>query len=454
MSKTTYILAGILFSNVLHAATLSPVLKSNTLVVYNSNMGLVHEERAVTLDKGKQSLYYPDVASTVETDSVNVLFPSGVTLYSQKYRYDKISVQKLMSAHIDKEVQVKVYRSKEEFDLETATLLSSEGRVVLRLNDSKIIQASAQDIIFPSLPATLITKPSLLWQISSRKKVKGTLGIDYIINNIHWKSDYVLKVNKNSADLSGWVTLSNNSGKAFKDVSLKVLAGDVSRSYTRGVERERMYAAKAAHLDESSEVKEVSHEGYHIYSIPFPVDLADREKTQIKFIDEQGIGIKRRYDVYGSSPAWLHAEQKHKVNQYIEFKDLPKALPQGTVRSYSSVEESTVLLGINTISHTPKKEKVSLRIGKNFDLMLKETNLQRSETKRHYEATVKYRVTNRSDEQKTVELLVPFKKVSALESIVKTDMAYEYKDWNTLKFSVALKPDSVREFIVKYRNRR
>jgi hypothetical protein len=444
----------LLLYSALHAATLSPTLKANTLVVYNSNMGLVHEERSVALNKGKQTLHYPDVASTVETDSVNVVFPSGVKLYSQKYKYDKITPQKLLLAHIDKEVEVKVYDSKEKFELKRATLLSAEGRVLLRLEDDKIIQASTEDIVFNSIPATLITKPSLLWNISSSKQVEGTLGLDYIINNIHWKSDYVLKVDKDSANLSGLITLTNNSGKAFEDVSLKVLAGDVSREYAKKVQREQMYAAKAVRFDESDAVREVSHEGYHLYTIPFRVDLADKEKTQIKFIDETGIHILRRYDVHLNSPAWLNAEQKHKVNQYIEFKDLSKALPQGTVRTYSTVEGSTVLLGINAIEHTPKKEKVSLQVGKNFDLLVKEVNLQRSETKKHYESTIKYRVTTRSDGDKKVELLVPFRRISELESIVKTDMKYEYRDGNTLKFLVDVKADSVEEFIVKYRNKR
>jgi len=207
-------------------------------------------------------------------------------------------------------------------------------------------------------------------------------------------------------------------------------------------------------LDESDTVKEVSHEGYHLYTIPFRVDLADQEKTQIKFINESGIKILRRYDVHLNSPAYLNAEQKHKVNQNIEFKGLDKALPQGTVRTYSSVEGSTVLLGINAITHTPKKEKISLQIGKNFDLLVKEVNLQRSETKKHYESTIKYKVTNRSDTDNRVELLVPFRKISDLESIVKTDMKHEYKDGNTLKFLVDVKADSIRYFKVKYRNRR
>jgi len=454
MSKPIILSISALFCSVLNGAALSPTLKANTLVVYNSNMGLVHEERSIVLEKGRQTLHYPNVASTVETDSVNVVFPSGVKLYSQKYKYDKITLQKLLSAHIGKKVEVKVYDSKESFELKDATLLSAGQNVIVRLDEGKVIQVSAEEVIFDSIPDTLITKPSLLWNISSSKKVNGRLGIDYIINNIHWKSDYLLKVDKDSADLSGWVTLTNNSGKAFEDVSLKVLAGDVSRQYSKRVQRERMYAAKAAYSDESGNVEEVSHEGYHLYTIPFRVDLADKEKTQIKFINEAGIKIQRRYDVHVSSPAWLRAEQKHKVNQYIEFKELSKALPQGTVRTYSSVEGSTVLLGINAIAHTPKKEKVSLQVGKNFDLLLKETSLQRSGTKKHYEALVKYTLTNRSDEDKRVELLVPFRNISKLESIVKTEMPYEYRDGNTLKFTVDVKADSVKPFTVKYRNKR
>lgn len=454
MSKYLCLSIAAFLCSTLHAGTLSPTLKANTLVVYNANMGLVHEERLVTLKKGKQTVHYPDVASTVETDSVNVVFPSGVKLYSQKYKYDKITLQKLLLAHIDKEVEVRVYHSKEEFEGKRATLLSAERRVLLRLQDGKIIQASADDIVFDSIPETLITQPSLLWDVSSSKHVEGTLGLDYIINNIQWKSDYVFKVDKKSADLSGWITIANNSGKAFEDVSLKVLAGDVSRSYPKREQREQMYAAKVARLDESDTVREVSHEGYHLYTIPFRVDLADQEKTQIKFIDEKDIAIQRRYAVGLSSPAWLRAEQKHKVDQYIEFKDLSKALPQGTVRTYSGVEGSTVLLGINAIGHTPKKEKISLRIGKNFDLLAQEVSLQRSETKKHYESTIKYKLTNRSDSDKKVELLVPFTKISDLESIVKTEMKYAYKDGNTLEFSVDVKADSTREFIVKYRNRR
>jgi len=446
---------GILLCSALQSASLSSTLTQNSLVVYNSNIGLVHEERPLCLDKGRQEVLYPGVASTVETDSVNVVFPDGVKLYTQKYKYDKINVTKLLNAHINKEVEVKVYTTSESFEYKRATLLSADGRVLVRLEDAGIIQVPVADVLFHTIPKTLITEPSLLWDIDSKDKVDSSLQLDYIIKNISWKSDYVLKTNKNTADLSAWITLNNNSGKSFNAVDLRVLAGEISREKPDRVRRERLYkSVSAMQMDSSTAVSEVSHEGYHIYTIPFRVDIADKEKTQIKFIDEKDIKIQRRYDVHLISPQFLNGEKKHKVNQYIEFKDLHKALPQGVMRTYSQRGKSTVLLGVNTIEHTPKKEKVSLAIGKNFDLLVKETNIRRTQTKTHYESEVKYSVTNRSDRSKTVELLVPFRKYSALESIVRSDSKYRFKDGNTLAFLVYVKADSVEKFSVKYRNRR
>ena len=138
----------------------------------------------------------------------------------------------------------------------------------------------------------------------------------------------------------------------------------------------------------------------------------------------------------------------------MEFKDLPEALPKGTIRTYSSLEGATILLGVNHIPHTAKKEEVSLRIGKNFDLIVKETNLRYDERDKRYEAEVKYSITNRSTTSKRLELYVPFQKYSALESIVQSKMKYEYENGNNLKFTVYVKEDSIQEFSVKYRNKR
>ena len=452
--KKHLILLSLMTLSSLQASGLANKLQENSLVVYNQNMGLVHEKRSLFLDKGRQELIYPEVASTVVTDSVKVSLPKGIELFSQKYRYDKINLTKLLKAHIDKEVEVKIWNSKENFSYHKATLLSAESRVLLRLKEGGIVQAAASDIRFKTIPKTLITKPSLLWDVRAHKKLTGALSVDYIINNISWRSDYILNVHQHKADLSGWVTLANNSGKAFHEVDLKVLAGDVAREQKKVYPRRNQPYASMVMKEAGDAVREVSHEGYHIYSIPFKVNLANNEKTQIEFINEKGIKIERRYDVMLNSPRYFRAEQKHKVNQYIEFKDLPKPLPMGTVRTYSTLDKATVLLGVNQIEHRAKKQKVSLKVGKNFDLEVKEKNLYLNEDEKYFESQMEYTITNRSNESKKVELHIPFAKRSNLASQVQSKIQYRYKDGNTLAFSVYVKADGVETFTVKYRNKR
>ncbi len=50
-------------------------------------------------------------------------------------------------------------------------------------------------------------------------------------HNLSWNADYVLTVGRDdkAADLDGWVTLVNNSGTAFHNARLQLVAGDLNR---------------------------------------------------------------------------------------------------------------------------------------------------------------------------------------------------------------------------------
>ena len=97
----------ILSCSLLFSATLSSQPKDASLVIYNSGIGLVHESKELAVDKGKQSIIYPGVATTVQTDSVSVELPGDLILYSQQYRFDKITLNKILEAHIGKQVRYK-----------------------------------------------------------------------------------------------------------------------------------------------------------------------------------------------------------------------------------------------------------------------------------------------------------------------------------------------------------
>ena len=79
------------------------------------------------------------------------------------------------------------------------------------------------------------------------------------INTWDWKADYVLALNKTDtvADLSGWVTIDNKSGSAYRNAGLKLVAGNpnrieavpVSRAYAM---QDKMAAAAPPGFSESA----------------------------------------------------------------------------------------------------------------------------------------------------------------------------------------------------------
>ena len=425
-----------------NASSLSKIPSTNSLIVYNSNVGLVHEIRSLSLHKNDSQIVYEGVASSINTDSVNVDLPKGISLYSQQYRYDKLTQKKLLDAHLGKKVS---------YDNTKVTLLSSSSSTCLvKTSKNKIISVKAQEIVFDSIPQTLLTKPSLVWNVNARKDIKSEMKLDYMINNISWSSNYILNLKKNKADLSGWININNNSGKAFKDTDLYVLAGDVNRVRNHDVYPEARYVK--AMMADSPRVEEKAHEGYHFYTIPFKVNLADKEKTQIKFVNQKGLEIEREYNAMLSNPLYLRGETQSAVVQYISLKGLDIPLPKGVVRTYSKLKNTSILLGESRLNHTPKNTNIKLKLGKNFDLKVTQTIKKRNDYKYRFNATVNYALKNSSDMMKIVELQVPFYQGNDAE--IQTKQKYSVKRGNLITFEVKVKANATRTFDVYYESKK
>jgi len=446
MQKLYFIIISLLL---LFSSSLASPL-NNSLIVYNGNVGLVHENRSIKIKKSDSTVTYEGVASTIETDSVNVKLPDSVKLYSQQYRYDKLTLTKLLDAHIGKAVQVRRLKDAKEFTIIDATLLSNNGNTSLVKTDrSKIISVNSRDIIFKTIPRELLTKPSLVWNIKASKNINAEMEIDYLIKNITWSSDYILNLNEKSANLSGWITIDNRSGKKFSDTSLYVLAGEINRASKPTYRREVMYA-KAMVAD--SQVTQEAHEGYHFYTIPFKVNLANNEKTQIKFTDKKALKFSRKYSTQLHNPLYLRGEVKSDVTQYIKLKGLDIPLPKGVVRTYSKLRDTSILLGETNIKHTPKNTNIELTLGKNFDLKVTQSILKRDDSQRYYIADINYTIKNSSDKSKTVELLVPFNRNK--NSIIKSSQNYKLTKGNLVTFSLTIKANSSKSFKVHFESKK
>lgn len=435
------------------------------VTIYNVNLGLVKDQREIKLTKGTGELRFMDVASQIIPTSVHIkslIDPDSLQILEQNYEYDLLNPQKLLDKYVGKEVKLyykNPYSEREE--IVTATLLSNNGGPIFRIGN-EITFGHPGRIIFPGVPENLISNPTLVWLIenglSSAQKVEAS----YLTNGINWRSDYVVTLNDkdDEADLSGWVTIDNKSGTTYRNAKLKLVAGDVNRVRNEYEYRDKMMqvaemAAKAA----APQFKEEEFFEYHIYTLSRPATIKENQTKQISLVNSNNIPVKKELLYHGAAYYYYNrygeAISNQKVGVFIEIENkkannLGIPLPKGTVRVYKhDKERSLQFVGEDSIDHTPKDEKVRIKLGDAFDVVgsRKQTDWKKiaSDT---YEASFEVSLRNHKKEDVTVRVIEP---IPGDWTMLSSSHTYEKTEAFTAEFNIPVPKD--KEVKITYRVR-
>jgi hypothetical protein len=360
--------------------------KEVSITVYNDGSGLVREVRDVDLGQGRVALEFRDVASQIQPETVSIRALGGadaLRVFEQNYRYDLLSPETLLGKYVGR--SLKVYRWNEKLGKEDAfdaELLSMNGsEPVLKMN-GEITYGFPGRFAFPEVPQNLIAKPTLVWSLDS-KQPKQRVEATYMTYGLGWKSDYVLVLDDTDtkADLQGWVTLSNASGASYEDARLQLVAGDVHRVRTRwaGGEDDRKRANKEETKKDKGGFAEESLFEYHLYTLGRPTNVLQSEQKQVSLLEATGVGVDKKLIFYGEqywyrgSYGQVTSNQKVGVFLDVENKEQNKLgmpLPKGVVRVYKADKSgSKQFVGEDEIDHTPRDEKVRVKMGEAFDVV-------------------------------------------------------------------------------------
>jgi hypothetical protein len=350
------------------------------LTVYNGNLGLVKDVREVRLDPGQIETHFMDVAAQIDPTSVllrSLTDPAGLKILEQNYEYDLLSSEKLMEKHVGR--KVRLYQSNGTF--QEATLLSTRGPVY-DIN-GQIHMGHFGSVVLPALPENLVSKPTLAWLLRNTRPAPQRVEASYLTAGISWKSDYVMLINAadSRADLTGWVTINNQSGTTYRNAALKLVAGDINRATSRDDSRRAMeLAAKAASPAVAD--REFKSEGffeYHLYTLDGRTTIKESQTKQLTLLSAADFPVDKQFIYYGA--ASYHRTQygvpisNQKVGVYLDIRNtkenrLGVPLPKGKVRVYKAdASGSQQLIGEDWIDHTPKDERVRIKMGEAFDLV-------------------------------------------------------------------------------------
>jgi hypothetical protein len=432
------------------------------LAVYNQDLALVKDRRTLNLDEGLNQVRFSDVAAQIDATSVHfrsITDPEGTTVLEQNYEYDLVGSAKLLLKYLDQEISLVT----EDGTFYTGTLLSGAQDIIIqettatgapgRVTVIKLDQV--REFSFPALPEGLITKPTLVWELAAVTGGDHDVEVTYLTEGINWRADYivVLADDEASVDLDGWVTLDNRSGASYEDATLKLIAGDIHRAEEAGVAQD-IFLERAMPAAEAPPVEERAFFEYHLYEVTRPVTVKDNQTKQVEFVSSTDIPVDKFFVYDGAQVQWwggyapvqepsYGTQTNTKVMVMLEFQNgeeqnLGVPLPRGNVRVYKNdVDGSSLLVGEDSIDHTPKDESVRLYIGDAFDIVGErvQTDFQAEYDDDWMEESFEITLRNHKDEDVEVRVVEHLFRWSEWQ-ILEASQDFDKLDAQTIEFRV------------------
>jgi hypothetical protein len=467
------------------ALVCNAALAGPQVTIYNDGFASVKENRELNVTDGVSEVRVNDMSRQLEPDSVMLRElsekPFGLRILEQSFVNDPLTEGLLL-------YQLEGQTIRFEEKRENGTIKETNGKIIRSgfvpgsgAIEQPIIESEGAirfslpgQPVFEGLDSAAFLKPSLVWQIAAKKAGSCPIEVAYITAGMSWEATYNLVAPAEGGDvfdLSGWISLRNNTGKTFEDADIKLIAGDVAkvRPHYRYEKRYAGFAAADMSLSEAMP-EERSFDEFHLYTLPNPVLLRNNELKQVEFIRTSGVkGL--RYYVYNPMIGYRYGggvvndpdygtQADKKVGVRIEISNsetnkLGVPLPKGRMRLYRTDDKDgrREFTGENEMDHLPKNELLKLDMGNAFDLVGERTRKDFSvnTSAQRMTETFEIKLRNRKDIPVEIRVVEPLYRCANCK-ITGPSMAFAKIDSNTIEFRapVAADGETVITYTVQY----
>jgi len=440
-----------------HLATTEKDQSEVSVTVYNSNIALVRDVRQIHLQSGVFPLRFEDVAASINPATVHfrsLTDPAKLSVVEQNYEYDLLDAQKLLQKYVGREmtlVQRETDAGSTKWVETKALLLSDNSGPVWKIGNEIVTGMGADSYRFPDLPENLYSRPTLVWTLDNRGAETQKVEASYLTNNMNWSADYVLTVGRDekSADLDGWVTLVNNSGAAYRDAKLQLVAGEVHRT-AQPVVAGMMADMAVPRAKAAPQFEQEGFSEYHLYTLGRRTSIQNNETKQISLLNGTNVPVEKYLSVEGQSYYYRSSQNMgnpvpQPVKVFYRFKNDEKSglgmpLPAGTVRVYQADSKGGVqFAGEDSINHTPKDENLRIYVGNAFDVVCerKQTDYKKLASNL-YEMEYEITLRNHKDGPVSVEVREP---VGGDWEVVNSNFKWTKLDVSTIGFQIPVEKD-------------
>jgi hypothetical protein len=440
----------------------------------------VREERSFDFKAGRNMLRVSDVPALIDPTTVSFVSlrdPKGTRVVEQNFEFDLASTAKLLARYVDREITVEQTHGT-QVEAITGTLVSTQGGFVLKQGDGSVrIVSGHSGVKLPGVPGGLISKPTLAWDIDASAAGSQAARFSYQTGGLTWWTDYNLTYSEPGpgacrVDVAAWVTIVNQSGAAFRDANVKLMAGDVQRA------RPRAYPASAPMVEASAmktkvdSFQEKSFFEYHLYTLGRTTTLSNNSTKQIElFPMAPGVGCEKTLVYNGQGATYFYdtpvtdrafgARSGKKVDVLLSVKNaaangLGVPLPAGKIRvsKLDAADGNLEFVGEDLIDHTARDETVQVRLGSAFDVVGERKQLDfRIDTAAHWiEEDIEVTLRNQKPgEPVTVQVRENLYRWSNW-TVLRKSQEFTREDSRTIVFPmrVAAKAQATLRYTVRY----
>ena len=384
-----------MFTGLLLASVATPAISQSSpdesaqgavsVTIYNNNQALVQDVRNLNLPRGRSKQQFPDVSAQIRAETVTLSGP-GIGIVEQNFDFDLLTPAKLMEKAVGQTVTL--IRTNPATGAETrvrAEILAANGGVVMKIGNT--IEVLRDDglpvrVIFDRVPPNLRARPTLSITLESAGgQVPTTLS--YLTPGLGWKADYVTLFDdaKQTIDVQGWITLTNNSGTDYRNANTLLVAGSPNSGGGRNSYPQWPTGTIDSAGTESNDRERLGD--YYLYPLPERTTIANAQQKQVSFLDVTAAPARK---VYEFTNGWLGTRDAASANSVLKFSTsraggLGDQLPSGIMRVYMRDKRGDPqFIGESQIEATPMGSSMSIRTGEAFDVKVKTVVEERTQS--------------------------------------------------------------------------
>ncbi len=361
--------------------------KEVAVTIYNNDLALIKDVRRIRLSRGQVPLAFRDVSAQIRPETAllrSLSAPTQLSVLEQNFEFSLLTPESLLAANIGKDVTlVRSHPTTGVDSNETARVLAAKNGVVLQVG-ARIETGVPGRLIFPGVPSNLRERPTLVMTLNNQNEAEQDVELSYLSRGLGWRADYVVKLaaSDDKLDLSGWVTLTNTSGATYQQAKLQLVAGDINQvRHAAPAGQQAKFDLRTTAAAPTAEIQQESLFEYHLYTLPRPTTIAENQTKQVALLQATDVPAKKQLLLTGEPYFYQgqigEEEQKRKIAVFVEFDNressrLGLPLPKGVYRVYSKdARGNGQFIGEDQADHTPKNEKVRLKLGDAFDVTAK-----------------------------------------------------------------------------------